>query len=138
MERKSADEERPAAGMLRQQSVATRIIRANQLSNLQTVVAIIMAMSVAGLAAGMVIWTRKTKLGGELDAYDEFYSNLESNKQNVEATVGVVIDALLAKQSRAKGRRTGALGNIQARAQVAEKNAAETAAEETAETQTAR
>ena len=78
------------------------------------------------------------ELGGELDAYDEFYSNLESNKQNVEATVGVVIDALLAKQSRAKGRRTGALGNIQARAQVAEKNAAKTAAEETAEAQTAR
>ena len=50
-------------------------------------------------------------------------------------------DALLAKQSRERHderRATGALGKFRPEAQVAEKNAAETAAEETASSATAR
>ena len=34
----------------------------------------------------------------EIDAYNEFYSNIKSNVENVEETVRVIIDALLEKQ----------------------------------------
>jgi purine nucleoside phosphorylase len=33
----------------------------------------------------------------EMDAYNEFYSNVKSNMENVEDTVACVIDVLLAK-----------------------------------------
>ena len=42
-------------------------------------------------------------ISDEIDAYNEFYSNIKSNMENVEETVGTVIDALLARQKMEAG-----------------------------------
>lgn len=42
-------------------------------------------------------------INDEIDAYNEFYANVKSNMETVEETVGIVIDALLAKQKTEAG-----------------------------------
>ena len=59
-------------------------------------------------------------ISDEIDAYNEFYSNIKSNMENVEETVGTIIDALLAKQKvEAAGGACGAEKTAKAEAPAA-------------------